>query len=299
MLRCGRYSLKEIMRKVTLGLIQMSCGTNKEENLQKGIVRLRECAQKGANIVAFSELFAGPYFCQIKDKKFFDLAEKIPGPITEILQKEARELGIAIVTSIYEKADDGKLYNTAVVIDADGTYLGKYRKMHIPADELNGYMEDFYFAPGDMGFKVFETKFGKVAPMICYDQWFPEGARIAATKGAEILFYPTAIGWPLADRPEKARLDKAENDAWITIQRSHSIANNIFVASINRVGTEEGLNFWGNSFVSNPYGEILGKASNDKEENIIVECDLDIIEVMRREWPFLKERRVQCEKFES
>jgi N-carbamoylputrescine amidase len=286
------------MTKIKLGLIQMKMQDDAEINLKRTIEKIEKLAENGAQIICTSELFLSQYFCQTKDKKFFNLAEKVPGPTTDILCNIAKTFGIVIVGSFYENAD-GRLFNTAAVIDADGTFLGKYRKMHIPADEMNGYMENYYFEPGDMGFKVFKTKFGVIAPMICYDQWFPEGARLAALKGAHILVYPTAIGWPLAKRADKAHIDQVERDSWVTIQRSHGIANNTFVAAINRVGTESGLKFWGTSFVSDPYGEILKKGSSSAEQNLIAEIDLDRIEYRKREWPFLNERRTEisiCDK---
>jgi N-carbamoylputrescine amidase len=286
------------MTKVKLGLIQMKMQDEPEINLKRTIEKIEKLAANGAQIICTSELFLSLYFCQTKDKKFFDLAEKVPGRTTDIFCDIAKKFKIVIVGSFYENAN-GRLFNTATVIDADGTFLGKYRKMHIPADEMNGYMENYYFEPGDMGFRVFKTKFGVIAPMICYDQWFPEGARLAALKGAQILVYPTAIGWPLAKRADKAHIDKAERDSWVTIQRSHGIANNVFVAAINRVGTESGLKFWGTSFVSDPYGEILKKGSSTAEQNLIAEIDLDRIEYRKREWPFLNERRTEiliCDK---
>ena len=286
------------MTKVKLGLIQMKMQDDAEINLKRTIEKIEKLAANGAQIICTSELFLSPYFCQTKDKKFFDLAEKIPGLTTDIFCDIAKKLKVVIVGSFYENSN-GRLFNTAAVIDADGTFLGKYRKMHIPADEMNGYMEDYYFEPGDMGFKVFKTKFGVIAPMICYDQWFPEGARLAALQGAQILVYPTAIGWPMAKRSDKKHIDKVENDSWVTIQRSHGIANNVFVAAINRVGAESGLKFWGTSFVSDPYGEILKKGSSSAEQNLIAEIDLDRIEYRKREWPFLNERRTEivvCDK---
>ena len=276
-------------RNVRVGLIQMKSLETPQENLESAIKNIEEVAKKGAQIVCLSELFLTPYFCQTKDDKFFDLAEAIPGPTTQALGEVARKNKVVVICSIYEKAGE-KYYNTAVVIDADGKYLGKYRKMHIPDDPDNGYDEAYYFSPGDLGFLVFETKYAKVAPMICFDQWFPEGARIVATKGAEILFYPTAIGWPLANRPE---LNPAEHEAWQIMHRSHAIANNVFVVAVNHVGLEGSTNFWGTALVSDPYGRVLAKASADKEENLVVECDLDLIDQMRKDWPFLSARVVK------
>lgn len=266
-----------------------------EENLAKAEKNIEDAAKKGAQIICLSELFLTPYFCQTKDDRFFALAEKIPGPTTQALGEIAKKNNAVIICSIYEKANK-KFYNTAVVIDADGTLVGKYRKMHIPDDAENDYDEAYYFSPGDLGFQVFQTKYAKVGPMICFDQWFPEGARITASKGAEILFYPTAVGWPLTPaRPELnlSELNPAEHEAWQIMHRSHAIANNVFVAAVNHVGIEGSTNFWGTAIVSDPYGRIIGKASTDKEENLIVECNLDLIDQMRKDWPFLSARVIK------
>lgn len=276
--------------KVYVGLIQMKTGEDAKENLAKAIKNIEEVAKKGAQIVCLSELFLNPYFCQTRDDKFFDLAQPIPGPATDAFGEIAKKNQIVVIGSIYEKSSEGKYFNTAVVIDDDGKLLGKYRKMHIPDDPQNGYDEAYYFSPGDLGFQVFQTKYAKVAPMICFDQWFPEGARSAAVKGAEILFYPTAIGWPLENRPE---LNPAEHEAWQIMHRSHAIANNVFVVAVNHVGLEGSTNFWGTALVSDPYGRLLAKASTNQEENLVIECDLNVIDQMRKDWPFLDARVVK------
>ncbi len=272
--------------EVKVGLIQMTCSDNPKENLDKTVLAIRDLVKQGAQIVSSSELPLSTYFCQTKDDSRFALAEAIPGPTTEKLSEVAKEGNVVILMSLFEKAEDGKCYNTVAVIDADGKYLGKYRKMHIPNDPEHGYDEAYYFAKGDMGYKVFDTKYAKVAPMICYDQWFPEGARLAAVQGAQIIFYPTAIGWPQTDRAE---LNVAEHEAWQVIQRSHAIANNVFVCPINRVGLEGGLKFWGTSFVCDPYGRVIAKADSESETNLIATCDLSVTDEMRKDWPFLNE----------
>ncbi len=275
--------------EVKVGLIQMTCSDVPRENLDKIIAGIRDLAGRGAQIISTSELPSSKYFCQTKDDSRFALAEAIPGPTTEKLSKVAAEGDVVILMSLFEKADDGKFYNTVAVIDADGKYLGKYRKMHIPDDPENGYDEAYYFAKGDEGYKVFDTKYAKIAPMICYDQWFPEGARLAAAQGAQILFYPTAIGWPQKDRKE---LNAAEHEAWQIMQRSHAIANNVFVCPINRVGVEGALKFWGTSFVSDPYGRVIAKADTESETNLLATCDLFVTDEMRKDWPFLKQYEV-------
>lgn len=274
-------------REVTVGLVQMHSTEDTAANLKKGLEFIAEAAKKGAQIIALPELFVGPYFCQKKDEKYFDLAELIPGPSTDALCKVARETQTVIITSIYEKTAHGKFYNTAVVIDADGTLVGKYRKIHIPNDPEHGYDETYYFSPGDLGVGVFQTRYAKVAPQICYDQWFPEGARILGQKGAEILFYPTAIGWPVSQREEW--LNKAENAMWKTTQVSHGIDNNCFVAGVNRVQLEDSLDFWGTSFVSDPYGQTVAEASKNQEEVLIAKCDLDLIQRKTADWPFFSD----------
>ena len=272
---------------VTVGLIQMSCGPEPEANLKKAIGRLGEAAKKGAHIVCLPELFRSQYFCQNEDIKNFKLAETIPGPSTEALSKVARQKKIVIVASNFEKRTAGIYHNTAVVIDANGKIAGKYRKMHIPDDPL--YYEKFYFTPGDLGFRTHETKYGKIGALVCWDQWFPEAARLTALSGAQFLFYPTAIGWLPNEKPE---MNKAQHSAWETIQRAHAIANGVYVAVVNRVGHEGQLNFWGQSFVADPFGRIIAKASSDKEEVLIVDCDLDQIDETRQNWPFLRDRRI-------
>ncbi len=272
---------------VTVGLIQMSCGPEPGGNLKKAIGRISEAAKKGAQIVCLQELFRSQYFCQNEDIKNFKLAETIPGPSIEALTKVARQKKIVIVASVFEKRTAGIYHNTAVVIDANGKIAGKYRKMHIPDDPL--YYEKFYFTPGDLGFRTHETKYGKIGALVCWDQWFPEAARLTALSGAQFLFYPTAIGWLPNEKPEMRR---AQLSAWETIQRAHAIANGVFVAVVNRVGHEGQLNFWGQSFVADPFGRIIAKASSDKEEVLIVDCDIDQIDETRQNWPFLRDRRI-------
>jgi N-carbamoylputrescine amidase len=272
---------------VTIGLIQMSCGPQPEANLKKAIGRIGEAAKKGARIVCLQELFRSRYFCQNEDIKNFKLAETIPGPTTDALSPVARQKKIVIVASIFEKRTAGIYHNTAVVIDANGKIAGKYRKMHIPDDPL--YYEKFYFTPGDLGFRTHETKYGKIGALVCWDQWFPEAARLTALSGSQFLFYPTAIGW-LPN--EKKEMNEAQHSAWETIQRAHAIANGVYVAVVNRVGREGKLNFWGQSFVADPFGRIIAKASSDKEEVLIVDCDTDKIDETRQNWPFLRDRRI-------
>ena len=277
------------MSKVNVGLLQMSCVADKEKNLQNAIGKIKEAAAKGAQIVCLQELFTSLYFCDKEDYENFKLAESIPGPSTEILGKIAAESGIVIIASLFEKRTQGIYHNTTAVIDTDGKYLGKYRKMHIPDDPA--YYEKFYFTPGDLGYKVFNTKFAKIGVLICWDQWYPEAARITSLMGAEILFYPTAIGWATSQ-------DEATNieqyNAWQTIQRSHAVANGVHVVSVNRVGLEQNgaMKFWGGSFVSNPFGSILYQASHDKEELIIQELDTAKTDSYRTHWPFLRDRRI-------
>ncbi len=267
----------------------MSCTADKAGNLQKAINKTKEAAALGAQIVCFQELFTSLYFCDEENYDNFHLAEAIPGPTTNTLGSLAKELGVVIIASLFEKRAQGLYHNTTAVLDADGTYLGKYRKMHIPDDP--SYYEKFYFTPGDLGYKVFETKFAKIGVLICWDQWYPEAARITSLMGAEILFYPTAIGWATSQ-------DEATNteqyNAWQTIQRSHSVANAVHVVSVNRVGMEQdgAMKFWGGSFVSNPFGTVLHEASNDKEELHIEELDLAATDRYRTHWPFLRDRRI-------
>ncbi|MBI3315661.1 MAG: carbon-nitrogen hydrolase [Candidatus Omnitrophica bacterium] len=274
--------------QVRIALIQMACGVDPSENLKKALSRIKTAAARGARIVSLQELFKTRYFCQTKAQKNFGLAEKIPGPSTETLSKAARASRVVIVAPLFEKTPTGVYHNSAVVIDADGKVLGKYRKMHIPYDPW--FYEKFYFAPGDLGFRVFKTRYARIAVFICWDQWFPEPARLAALKGAQIIFYPTAIGW----KPENPREIKLYHEAWETVQRGHAIANGVFVAVANRVGLEGKLKFFGSSFVADPFGSVLCRASSSREEILIQDCDLGLIERTRREWPLFRDRRVDA-----
>ena len=271
---------------VRIGLIQTACDVNPEKNLKKALQQVKLASAEGAKIVCLQELYRTPYFCRTEDPKNFDLAETIPGPSTAAFSKLAKATDTVIVASLFEKRASGVYHNTAVVIDADGKLLGKYRKMHIPDDP--GFYEKFYFVPGDLGFQAFETRYAKIGVLICWDQWFPEAARLTALAGAELLFYPTAIGW----KPNEPVETKYYHDAWETVQRSHAIANGVYVASTNRVGTEGELKFWGSSFVSDPFGHLLYRASDRREEIILADCDLSKVEKTRREWPFLRDRRI-------
>jgi N-carbamoylputrescine amidase len=275
--------------KFNVGLIQMTCSANPDENLPKAEDRIREAARRGAHIVCVPELFRSQYFCQTEDIATFDLAEPVPGPTTESFTGLARELKIAIVGSVFERRMAGVYHNTAFVADADGALLGIYRKMHIPDDPR--FYEKYYFTPGDLGFRCFDTRYARMSPLVCWDQWYPEGARLASLAGAQILFYPTAIGFHESDAGEAQH----QHAAWETIQRSHAIANGVYVAAVNRVGHEgpagDGLQFWGGSFVADPQGRMLAKAG-DGEEILVVECDLARIEHVRRNWPFLRDRRI-------
>lgn len=275
--------------KLKLGLIQMSCQKDKAANIEKTVKNIRDLASKGANIVCMQELFSSLYFCDVEDYENFSLAEAIPGKTTEMFQSLAKEFGIVIVASLFERQMAGLYYNTTVVIDADGSYLGKYRKMHIPDDP--GYYEKFYFTPGDLGFKAFETKFGKIGVLICWDQWYPEASRLTAMKGADIIFYPTAIGWA---REQDEMTNNEQYYAWQTAQRAHAVANGVHTVTVNRTGWEGDMQFWGGSFVSNPFGTILYEASHDKEENIVVEIDTDLTEHYRMHWPFFRDRRIDA-----
>ena len=266
----------------------MRHGEEVKANFAKAKEKIYEAARLGAQIVSLSELFDSLYFCQTKDQKFFELAEPVPGPSTEALAGLAKKLGIVLVASLFEKAGS-KFYNTAVVLDADGKLLGKYRKVHIPDDLEHYYGERYYFSDGDLGFPVFKTRFGTIGVQVCWDQWYPEGARVMAAQGAQIIFYPTAIGFQV--KGDKG-INQAEHEAWQVIQRSHAIANNVFVAPCNRVGVEEHLNFWGTSFVADPLGRFVGKASTDKEEILLADCDLRLIDEVRHDWPFLTCRRL-------
>jgi len=279
--------------KFRVGLVQMACSQDPNENLAKAEWRIREGAGRGAQIFCLQELFRSQYFCREEDARLFDLAESIPGPTTDTLGRLAAELQVVIVASLFERRAAGVFHNTAVAIDADGTIVGLYRKMHIPDDPL--YFEKFYFTPGDLGFRSFNTRYGRIGALVCWDQWYPEAARLAALSGAQILLYPTAIGWHPA---EKLQYGAAQHDAWRTIQRSHAIANGIYVGAVNRVGFEgppdRGLEFWGASFVADPFGQVLAEAAHDKEETLIVECDPRRIEEVRRNWPFLRDRRIDA-----
>jgi N-carbamoylputrescine amidase len=272
---------------VTLGLVQSRAFPTQAQSLAHHISLIRDAAAKGAQIVCLQELFLTDYFCKGEVTERFDLAEAVPGPTTAALCPLAKELGVVIIASLFEKRAPGLYHNTAAIIDADGTYLGKYRKMHIPEDP--GFNEKFYFTPGDLGYRVWDTRFGRIGVLICWDQWYPEAARLAALSGAEIIFYPTAIGW-LAS--EKAELGHAQHTAWETVQRGHAVANGCYVAAVNRTGIEEETEFWGQTFVANPYGVITAKASVENEEVLIVPCDLQQVEDFRRIWPFFRDRRI-------
>lgn len=274
------------LTKIRVGLIQMTCSSSPIENHNKAIDRIREAAKSGAQIICLQELYQSVYFCQQFDEKNFDLAVSIPGQVTQELSKLAEELSIVIIASLFEKRTDGIYHNTAVVFDADGQNLGIYRKSHIP-DDL-GFYEKYYFTPGDTGYKVFKTKFGVLGVLICWDQWYPEAARLCALKGAQILFYPTAIGTLPFENEE---LKNEYMQAWETIQRSHAVSNGCFVASVNRVGTEDNITFWGGSFVCGPFGKYIARAGS-QEEILIADCDLSLIDQQRRTWPFLRDRRI-------
>ncbi len=273
--------------RVRIALIQGRDYGSSGQNLACTQQRIREAAQGGAQIVCTQELFNLPYFCRVQDPEFFDLAEPVPGPCTSALSALAAELGVVIVASLFERRAAGVYHNTAAVIDVDGTYLGKYRKMHIPQDP--GFEEKFYFTPGDLGYPVWKTRFGKIAVLICWDQWYPEAARLAALGGAEIIFYPTAIGW-LPE--EKAQLGAAQHNAWETVQRGHAVANGCYVAAVNRTGTEGGTEFWGQSFVADGYGQVVARAAVAEDEVLFADCDLSALEATRRIWPFFRDRRI-------
>jgi N-carbamoylputrescine amidase len=299
------------MNSVVLGLIQMRSEASTEANLEKAVTRIRDAARQGAQIICLQELFRSAYFCQRQDPALFDLAEPIPGPTTQCLAEAARETKTVVIGSLFERRTAGIYHNTAVVFDMDGSLLGLYRKMHIPDDPL--YYEKYYFTPGDLGFRVFDTRVGRIGVLVCWDQWYPEAARLTALEGASVLFYPTAIGW---HPREKATFGAAQQEAWELIQRSHALANGIFVAAVNRVGHEDGnqagsgagaadkrnigappgtgLEFWGSSFVADPFGAVIARASQDREEVLIAHCDLNRIESVRRNWPFLRDRRIDA-----
>ena len=279
---------------VRVGLIQQQVSESVQDNLPRALSAIADAARRGAQVVCLQELFGWPYPCQDQDAARFDWAETIPGPTTEALARHAADLGIVIVGSIFERRAAGLYHNSAVVLDADGRLAGLYRKMHIPDDPL--YYEKFYFTPGDLGWGAVQTRFGAVGVAICWGQWFPEAARLMALAGAEMLFYPTAIGWQF---DEGAAVDSAQHEAWETVQRGHAIANGLFVAAVNRVGPESlpgqsGIRFWGQSFLADPMGRVLGRASSESEETLVLECDLSAVERTRRDWPFLRDRRVDA-----
>lgn len=285
--------------KFTVGLVQMHCSPEPDDNINRAVAHVKEAAKRGATVICLPELFATQYFCQREDTALFDLAEPIPGPTTTRFSHVARELKVTIVVSLFERRAAGVYHNTAVVIGQDGAIKGTYRKMHIPDDPL--YYEKYYFTPGDLGYKVFDGENGaKIGTLVCWDQWYPEGARLTAMQGAHVLFYPTAIGWHPA---EKAEWGEAQYDAWRTIQRAHAIANGIFVGAVNRVGHETGnirgneangagLEFWGGSFIADPFGRIIAQAGHEKEEILLGEVDVKVMEEVRRNWPFLRDRRI-------
>ncbi|MCG8342705.1 MAG: carbon-nitrogen hydrolase [Chlorobiales bacterium] len=274
---------------VRIALVQTACEVEPEANLKKVCQKIVESASQGAKIVCLQELFTTRYFCRTEEYTPFDLSETVPGPSTDVLRAIAAEHEIVIVAPLFEKRTRGLYHNTAAVIDADGSYLGKYRKMHIPDDP--GFYEKFYFTPGDLGYKAFKTRYATIGVLICWDQWYPEAARLTALKGAEILFYPTAIGWVSGEASEEAR--QSQLQAWRTVQQSHAIANGVYVAAANRVGTEGELNFWGSSFVSDPFGRIIAAANERSEQILIEDCDLGKIEYYRSHWPFLRDRRIE------
>lgn len=277
------------MAKVNTALVQMSCEADKQQNISKAIEKIKEAAAAGAQIICLQELFTSLYFCDVEDHDNFKLAEPMPGPTTDLMGKLAKELGVVIIASLFEKRAEGLYHNTTAVLDADGAYLGKYRKMHIPDDPA--FYEKFYFTPGDLGYKVFKTKFATIGVLICWDQWYPEAARITALMGAEILFYPTAIGWATSQDEET---NTEQYNAWQTIQKSHAVANGVHVVSVNRVGFEQdgAMKFWGGSFVSNPFGSVLYQASHNDEEIKVIELDLSKTDRYRTHWPFLRDRRI-------
>jgi N-carbamoylputrescine amidase len=278
--------------KVTIGLIQTACSPDPAANLKKTLAAAQRAAKQGAQIICTQELFRSQYFCQTEDHANFQLAEPIPGPTTKAFQKLAKENRVVVIASLFEKRASGVYHNTAAIIDADGSLLGLYRKMHIPDDPL--YFEKFYFTPGDLGFRAWKTRHGKIGVLVCWDQWYPEAARLTAMQGAEILFYPTAIGWHPAEKSEHEK----QHSAWETIQRSHAVANGCYVAVPNRVGHEklvgDGIQFWGQSFVAGTSGEILAKAGAEKDQTLIVELDLSKVDQTRTHWPFLRDRRIDA-----
>jgi len=282
-------------QKYITGLVQMSCSPSPDENLKKAAALVEDAAHRGAEVICLPELFRSQYFCQREDISLYDLAETIPGPTTETLGNVAEARGVVIVAPLFERRAAGIYHNSAAVIDASGDVVGLYRKMHIPDDPA--YYEKFYFTPGDLGFRAFNTRVGRIATLVCWDQWYPEGARLAALEGPSILFYPTAIGWHPA---EKEQFGPAQRDAWRTIQRGHAIANGVYIAAVNRVGFEKtssagaGLEFWGSTFICDPFGVVMAEASTEREEILLAEIDLNRIEDVRRNWPFLRDRRIDA-----
>lgn len=278
---------------IKVGLVQNACSCDVEANLASALRGIRAAAARGANIICLQELFLSLYFCQKEDHRYFDLAEPVPGPTSELIQVLARELGVVLVVSLFERRAPGLYHNTAAVIDADGAFLGKYRKMHIPDDPL--FLEKFYFTPGDLGFQAWDTRFGRIGVCVCWDQWYPEAARLMALRGAQILFYPTAIGW---HPKEKEKYGHRQHSSWETVQRGHAIANGCYVFAPNRVGHEapdggDGIEFWGQSFAADPSGEILVRASSDRDEVLVVDVDLESVDTQRTHWPFLRDRRIE------
>jgi N-carbamoylputrescine amidase len=272
---------------ISVGLVQMACSPDASKNLEKAVDSIRAAAKQGAQIICLPELFLTQYFCQTEDPDNFSLAEPLPGPTSTTLSNLAKELQVVLIVPLFEKRTQGIYHNTAIVIDADGSIAGTYRKMHIPDDPC--FFEKFYFTPGDTGFKSFSTRYGKVGVLICWDQWFPEAARLTALSGAQFLFYPTAIGY----QDEDAKVSQQQISAWETIQKSHAISNGVFLASVNRVGRENALTFWGKSFICNPFGEVIGQAE-DEPQTLIAKCPLSEIESTRQNWPFLRDRRVDA-----
>lgn len=282
-------------KKYVVGLLQMSLGKKPDDNLKKAVSWIDKAAKKGAQVICLPELFRSQYFCQVEDIKYFELAESIPGPSTEVIGRAAKRNSVVVIAPLFEKRAPGIYYNSSVIIDQKGKIAGHYRKMHIPDDP--GFYEKFYFTPGDLGFQSFKTKYGNIGTLICWDQWYPEGARITALKGADILFYPTAIGWHPREIEEHG---KAQFESWMTVQRGHAIANGVYVAAVNRVGLEKqyygsaGIQFWGSSFIADPQGVILAQASTDKEEIVFAEISTSRLEYIRQNWPFLRDRRIDA-----
>ena len=277
------------MSKVQLALVQMTCSNHRDENVDKAMERATEAAKRGAQVVCLQEVFTGPYPCQSEDYRHFEWAEELPGPTSRRMSELAKRLGIVLTGSLFERRAHGLYHNTAVVYDTDGSQVGFYRKMHIPDDP--GYYEKFYFTPGDTGFTIAKTKFCKLAVGVCWDQWYPEAARLFALRGAEMILYPTAIGWSAADKPVYGQ---SQHTAWETMMRSHAIANGVFVGAANRVGVESGIEFWGASFAFDPAGNLLYRSPHDTEDIVLVECDLGLIDFQRTHWPFLRDRRIDA-----